>query len=61
MVDGQKLEDIAALAAVAVGTVKSRISRARDALARMLLDEGLRPPLTKRDGPVAKHEGTIPP
>lgn len=57
VVEGRKLEDIAALTGVATGTVKSRISRARDALARMLLDDGRRPPLTKRDGPVAKREG----
>ena len=36
---GQKLADIAALAGVSEGTIKSRISRARDELARRLLDE----------------------
>lgn len=57
VVEGQKLEDIAALTGVAVGTVKSRISRARDALARMLLDEDRRPIQTKRDDRAARSEG----
>lgn len=46
---GEKLEDIAALTGVAQGTVKSRISRARNELARMLLDEPRRPLTSRRE------------
>jgi RNA polymerase sigma-70 factor (ECF subfamily) len=39
VVDGQSYEQIARHAGVSVGTVKSRISRARDALEHLLLGE----------------------
>jgi RNA polymerase sigma-70 factor, ECF subfamily len=49
VIDGQRLQDVAVLTGVSEGTVKSRISRGRDALARMMLGKA-RKPLLHRQG-----------
>lgn len=54
VLDGQPYEAIAAHTGVSVGTVKSRVSRARDTLERLLLDEGPRP-----EGPRATRSRTM--
>lgn len=59
VLDGQKLEDIGTLTGVAVGTVKSRISRARDALAKEMLGEE-RPRLAVRSKSRATVDGLSP-
>jgi RNA polymerase sigma-70 factor (ECF subfamily) len=43
VLDGKSYEDIAALTSVSVGTVKSRVSRARDTLERLLVEGEARP------------------
>jgi RNA polymerase sigma-70 factor (ECF subfamily) len=61
VVDGQSYEQIARHAGVSVGTIKSRISRARDALERLLLGEDNEssvegPPATEESEPRQTHQ-----
>jgi RNA polymerase sigma-70 factor (ECF subfamily) len=55
VLEGLPYEVIAAHTGVSVGTVKSRISRARDTLERLLLEGESRPQSTGVD-PVAEHD-----
>lgn len=57
VLEGQSYEIIAAHTGVSVGTVKSRISRARDTLERLLLEGDTRPrPETNAEKPTLRHD-----
>ena len=58
VLEGQSYEVIAAHTAVSVGTVKSRISRARDTLERLLLEGDTKQRPTTADIRSALHAGT---
>jgi len=56
VLEGLPYEVIAAHTSVSVGTVKSRISRARDTLERLLLEGDVKPRPTTGPGATARHE-----
>ena len=58
VLEGQSYEVIAAHTGVSVGTVKSRISRARDTLERLLLEGDTKQRPTTADIRTALHAGT---